>query len=825
MVGMSLYPPNSTESDLASVELGQLRVSSRADLDFMSKAGRAAATTIHSQLQALRPHLLLQHALDIPDFTLNITPVFYTTRTTVTTPEDITGGDTVTYQALSMASRPRIVSFIRDKIVYLGQTRQRFRGLTASVSLSPLSAEEQMGLVRFSDPVDDVCLDDEGEQNMLTSPVASPLSPMASTRHLMMTTIGGPRHIGKSHIMLQVAALFASEPSVIVLYIGSSSDLVLSGSDGDRVKYIQFVEHVVRASTMYPEVTRLADRWYKATRMGTDVGAMGVATTVFMRELSELCAERDIDIVLFLDDFEALADVDPLLAVINIHILIERLGVIVVATSSASALPSSQHNSHQCIVTAALTPDEAMDVFFATHAHLDISDTGLERIFEAAEYHPLDIAQMLAQYENKLASLGNVDEARVIGSLIGDGEFARNLRITQMHLRYLRESLSTAAQTARPVEYGGMSREIISVEQSPQLLRVKSEITRAAFAIFHGLEPKHCLGRDLQFAEPETIVTPNVSYVRCFPPSAAEIMYRAHFSGTSAEEQFQWLFDSTTTKFDVEPRLRLRYFDALLLDSGRIRGSARKLDGGGHDLDIRFAHVVSFAGKRGQRIEPRLCTTFAEASEVVAKYIETLRERAPTYEPVESRKEVRSAGAMLYFPRLGFGESWMPADVQSRSHYDGSIMAAVVRVDRLLDDKAEWGSAEFEVTWISNDPLSPATTRSVGNEPGLMSKGDPDAAPESAVKPPPKDIADLDAIYGVGGSWSAKSLRIFRDLQPPTDHTATRMLAIAADKRFAEIASGDVARVLGSSTGAGRMSAIGASALGHRVYSQMTSHI
>ncbi|KAJ2823413.1 hypothetical protein FBU31_004288, partial [Coemansia sp. 'formosensis'] len=680
---MPKYPPNTTgcDDDIDSVELDKLTISAISDieLDFMSKAARAAAITIHSQLQALRPYLLLQHALDVPNFTLGISSAFHVVRTTVAVTDDV-GGDTVTYQSLSMASRPRIVSFIRDKIVYLGQTRRKFVGLSASITTNPLSPEEQMALVRFSDPVSEISLDDEGVQSLSSTGSVNSVT----ADRLDLIVLSGPRHIGKSHIMLQVAALFTSEPAVVVFYIGACSDLLLNGSDSDRAKYIQFVEHVVCACVAYPDVSRVADRWYKATRMATDLGAMGVAMTVFMRELSDLCAERGITIVMFLDEYEAALDIDPLLAVVNIRFLIERLGVVVLGTSSTSdsansSTHSGKHSCHQCTVTAALRPEEAMDVFLATHGHLDISDAGLERIFEAAEYHPLDIVRTLSQYENKQALLGDV-EAKVLTSLISDLVFSRNLRISQMHLRYLRDTLLAKAHTTdEPLVREGLAREVISVDESPQLLRAKREVTRAVFAIFHGLDARHCSARDLQFAEPDDSPTPTAN-VRCFPPAAAEIMYRAHFAGSSAEEQFQWLFGQVRTKFDVEPRVRLRYFDTLLLESGRLRGNARRLDkaiGAMWDVDIRFANVTSFTGMRGQRIEPRLCMTFAQAADVVSKYIEVQQARPPTYEPVESHREMRSAGAMLYFPRLGFNEPWMPADVRSSSHYEGSFMAAV----------------------------------------------------------------------------------------------------------------------------------------------------
>ncbi|KAJ2755211.1 hypothetical protein GGI19_001835 [Coemansia pectinata] len=852
---MPLHPPNTTgDDDIDSVELCPFTTPAIGDiaLDFMSKAARAAAVTIHSQLQELRPYLLLQHALDIPDFTLNISPVFHVVRTTVATTEDV-DGDTVTYQSLSMASRPKIVSFIRDKIVYLGQTRRRFVGLSPSITLSPLSPEEQAGLVRFSDPVNEISLDDEGMQNLPPSCYTASTNP-AMTDRLELIILSGPRHIGKSHIMLQVAALFTSETAVIVLYVGACSDLVLCGADSDRAKYIQFIEHVVCACAAYPDVSRVVDRWYRATRMGTDLSAMGVATTVFMRELSDMCAERNITIVLFLDEYDAVLDIDPLHAVVNIRILIERLGIVVVATSSTSdsVYSSSQSNStkhlcHQCTVTAALQPEEAMDVFLATHGHLDISDAGLERIFEAAEYHPLDIVRTLSQYENKRALLGNVEEAQVLTSLISDALFTRNLRISQMHLRYLRDTLIAKAQDAGDLKHDGMAREVISVDQSPQLLRIKREIVRAVFAIFHGLDAKHCSARDLQFAEPDASPTPaTTTNVRCFPPAAAEIMYQAHFSGSSAEEQFQWLFDKVRTKFDVEPRVRLRYFDTLVLESGSLRGSARRLDkanGGMLDVDIRFVHMVSFTGKRGQRVEPRLCTTFAQAADAVAKFIEVQQTKPPTYEPVKSHREIRSSGAMLYFPRLGFNEPWMPPDVRSNSHYEGSFMAAVVRVDRLLDGKVEWGSSGFEVTWVANDPLSPVTTArgssSVsGSGSGSDSKPGSKAAPEAIAVVssvgPPKDITDFDTTFGVGGSWAAKALRIFPEIQrlcveqqKAGNLSKIRILAVTANERYNEIISGDLARVLGNDKAEGirNTSVIGISSLGQRVYSQLLAHI
>ncbi|KAJ2019254.1 hypothetical protein GGI03_000087 [Coemansia sp. RSA 2337] len=836
-VGMPLHPPN-TSGDVDFVELCPFTtpaIVGDIELDFMAKAARAAAITIHSQLQELRPYLLLQHALDIPDFTLNISSAFHVVCTTVATTDNVVDGDTVTYQSLSMASRPKIVSFIRDKIVYLGQTRRRFVGVSANTTLNYLSPVEQAELVRFSDPVNEISLDEEGIQNL--PPSCSTIINPAMADRLELIIISGPRQIGKSHIMLQVAALFASEPSVVVLYVGACGDLVLNGGDSDRAKYIQFIEHVVCACAAYPDVSRVADRWYRATRMGTDLGSMGVATTVFMRELSDMCAERNITIILFLDEYESVIDIDPLLAVVNIRILIERLGIVVVATSSTSdsAFSSShtnpiRHFCHQCTVTAVLQREEAMNVFLATYGHLDISDTGLERIFEAVEYHPLDIVRTLSQYENKRALLGNVDESIVLGSLISDALFTRNLRISQMHLRYLRDTLIAKAR-GKELKHDGMAREVISVEQSPQLLKVKREIMRAVFAIYHGLDTKHCSARDLQFAEPDASPMANV---RCFPAAAAEIMYQAHFSGCSADEQFQWLFDKVRTKFDVEPRVRLRYFDTLVLESGHIRGAAHRLDkSSGGMLDIRFVHLASFTGNAGQRVEPRLCMTFAQAAEVVAKFVKVQQAKPPTYEPVSSHREIRSSGAMLYFPRLGFNEPWMPADVRSNSHYEGSFMVAVVRVDRLLDDKVEWGTSEFEVTWVANDPLSPSIGQnSSGSGSQPVGKQVPELFAFASNVGPPKDMTDFDSTFGVGGSWAAKALRIFPEIQRLCaeqlgNMSKVRILAVTADERYNEIVTGDLARVLGSDKADGirDTSVMGISSLGQQVYSQLLAHI
>ncbi|KAJ2637838.1 hypothetical protein GGF44_002887, partial [Coemansia sp. RSA 1694] len=841
----------------------------------MSKVARASAITKHSQLQLLRPLLLQQHALDIPDFTLSISPAFHTVRTTVSAAEtaaiddaDDDGGDTVSYQSLSMATRPRIVACIRDKLVYLGQTRRRFAGLAANVNVgsSPAFTSE----VRFSDPVSKLRLGDEGMLHLAPQttepPTTSPSSSAADRLEPMMIT--GPRHIGKSHIMLQVAALFASETAVAVLYVGMCSELVLSSTDSDRVKYIQFIEHAVCTFVAYPEASQVADRWYRATRMGTDLSAMGRATSVFMRELSELCALRGITMMVFLDEYEALLDLDPLLAVINIRSLIERLGIVVVASTSTLPLPSMNlHYHHQCILTATLAPEEAMNVFVATYADLDLSDAGLERLFEAVEFHPVDIVRMLSQYENKRALLRGAEEDDVLRSLICDTLMTRNLRISQMHLRYLRNTLASQIHhgTADDVlEYEGVGRELVSVDKSPHLLRIKREIACAVFAIYHGLDTKHCSARDLQFAEPEANPTPTTptttttatttnatttlqhrrplttSVVRCFPPAAAEIMYNAHFASQTVEEQFKWLFDQARTKFDVEPRVRLRYFDALLLESGRLssktilslpKTSTVSGNRGGAQIstvDIRFMHVASFTGSRGQRVEPRLCTVFEQAVDAVAEYIEAAAamhgtRSGPRYEPVASRPTIESVGAMLYFPRLGFNESWMPAEVRANSHNEGSFMAVIVRVDRLKKEEdsnvLEWGSSEFQVTWIANDPLcslsssssssgveavgsagvTAATTRNKEQAPANTTGVSLESISNAG---PPKDVADPDATFGIGGSWTAKALKILPHIQQMVsarkagDVVSMGMLAVTTDERYAEIAEGDVARIL-----------------------------
>ncbi|KAJ2819073.1 hypothetical protein FBU31_005659 [Coemansia sp. 'formosensis'] len=159
-------------------------------------------------------------------------------------------------------------------------------------------------------------------------------------------------------------------------------------------------------------------------------------------------------------------------------------------------------------------------------------------------------------------------------------------------------------------------------------------------------------------------------------------------------------------------------------------------------------------------------------------------------------------------------------------------MAAVVRVDRLSSDKVEWGSSEFEVTWVANDPLSPSTIsggETAGTRP--VGKVAPDATASGSMAPP-KDVRDFDAIFGVGGSWAAKSLRIFPEIhrmckeQQTGDVSRIQMLAVTTDDRYAVIVNGDTARVLGSKAeGIRNMSVIGTMSLGHHIYSEMLAHI
>ncbi|KAJ2745356.1 hypothetical protein GGI20_002242 [Coemansia sp. BCRC 34301] len=723
-------------------------------LDFMAQAGRAAAATKQQQLQLVRPYLLEQHAVDIPDFTLSISAGFHTVHS-------ISASSQEPYQSLSMGTRPRIVGLIRDRIVYLGQTRRRFPGLVSRLGASEEGEGED---IRFSDG------------GLDAAAAAGHQQQTGWTDSLDVIMISGPRHIGKSHVMLQVAALFASEPSgaAAVLYVGSCSALLLDTSDDDRAKYLAFVEYVVCALIAYPEIARLADAWYAATGMGTELGPMSLATSRFMRGVGEVFGRHKATLLLFLDEYEKLTD--PIHAIINVQSLIHRLGVIVVASTSTPVEPVDSH--HKCMMAASMTRPEAMSAFVATHGHLEISDDGLARVFEAAEYHPLDIVRTLAYYADKQSNNGA--EAVILRSAISDMQLTRDLRITQMHLEFVRRALGQGQEGG---EREGPSNELVSVDGSPGLLRIKREIRRAAFAAYHGLDAKHCVARDLQFADPSSAHS-----VRCFPPSSASAVYQAHFAGQSAAEQFAWALHGSI--MGAEPPVMLRFFDALLLESGRIRCTARSAGRAASHVDLRFTHLPSFESLRGQRVEPRACPTLADAASAVAEYAAVLRARDPAFQPMAAAPVVRSAGAMLCFPRLCFAEPRMPGDVRGASR-DGSLMACVVRVDRLAAAAGEWAGCEIEVTWIAADPLS-ATPLARRHAKGAGAAG---AGGGELLLAQPKDVA---APAEVGGCWALRALKIMPDLQAmvPAGIVSLGMLAITTGERHSELLQSDAWRAL-----------------------------
>ncbi|KAJ2472071.1 hypothetical protein GGI02_001840 [Coemansia sp. RSA 2322] len=680
---------------------------------------KSATAAMYRRLRAMDEHLLQDHAIAIPDISLEgLSPaVFNTEVSTVYTDED----EQVTFQSVCVATRPHLVAQVRDTVIAVGQTRQKFRGITPPVTNS---ASLVGSVVRLGN--------DSNTKQVAGSDIL---------------LISGVRHIGKSHVMFQVAALLlATEPShVAVLYVSTGSSLVLNGDDDDELKHWQFVDHAVRAFVPHDDLAApLAAQWRQ------DVGGgqvLATATAEFVDRVSDASAQKDITIVLFIDEYEALHSASQ--TVLDVHKAAGTWTVVTSVSDTAKFSLSgtrSEYSHLQCTLPAAgLRREEAesLALIYNSTDYPVIGKAGLELLFAAAEFHPLDIARALA-------GIGETDME--VGDLISDMRLARDLRVTELHARFVQAAMDHALENSpqqEAVVRTGDCGELISVEQTAALRRIKREIQRAVFAIYHSVTFSHgsLSSQDPQFT----------SGVECFPLAAAELLYRFHFPpGASVDDQFGWLFDSVVaqSKYDVEPSIRLRYFDLLLLES-------RRLPGIGGRPDVRFTHVPVFSDLEGRRVEPAQCRTFAEAGAAVHAYCDAV---ASTN---------RTCAAMLHFPRLGLQEPWMSAETRARSHFAGSFMALVP------------APSPTAVVWVAVDPLHSASSQipsSQTTESRALRTKAAEPSDHTAARAP-KDTEDYDTLFGSGASWSAKALALLPDVQRHSGLPGSRMVALAADTR------------------------------------------
>ncbi|KAJ2732278.1 hypothetical protein H4R23_002873 [Coemansia sp. Cherry 401B] len=704
----------------------------------------------------------------------------------------------VACQAVLLALRPQFVWAIRERIVYTGQTKSQgdfkwFSAIPEILHLPKVPAELSDEL-QIVDPVEEISAD------RMSAGVRGG-DPSNSVEKFFVV---GPRHVGKSHVMFELAALMACDPGVVVVYIGDCGELLRNGKGSSlREKYIKFIEHMVSSFCQHSFVNKLVDRWYGSTGMGAEELAMRGATRVFLRRLSDECQEHGITMVVFLDRCEEFMRAKEFEAIVTADELQHTYKAVVVATSSdpvkldmRSVLPS-----YQCVVSGPMSLTDASNMCINSVRRLDITEQEMAALADGVERHALDVVGVVQKFEGHLGRLADrrLESAKLADSqgltmeqqrrqlaitrAIAEQRQSRASRLAQMHLRFMHESfVRRAAQVdAGGIRRTGMGQNIIDTS-SPELKLVEQEIKRCAFILYHELELKPGARRDPHFMVPESSASSTKSIrgpalsqasTRCHPPAARIAMYHIHFRGR-VREQFAWLFESQN-RFDVETPIRQRYFDLLVLESGSLRGRTSNplQDSADTPVSIDF----TFVGQPDDGFEfgfkdPRDCTTFADAIGVVSHHIQQARHTEPAYLPRTGQTELEQT-IMLYFPRLELNEEWMGA-AQAETHFRGSYMVAIRRVDAFAlgasDRLCGYSGCRFDVTWIASDPIHVKTAACQAEQaarvpPGKRGRDDAPLAPQ---EPMLRDTVDFDGKFGSEQSWSAKAVRLFPHIRRET---------------------------------------------------------
>ncbi|KAJ1753513.1 hypothetical protein LPJ79_000372 [Coemansia sp. RSA 1821] len=791
-------------------------------LDIVMQQERLLFAVKLHRTHELLPYLKGQFTLYIPDFMLAKPPEFRRELFKINPPLELRSmlgsQKPVVCQAIFVVLRPQLALPIREKIIHVCQSKaldkyKRFSKL-GDVQFDPKATAIVDGTLKFSDPESEFDVTYRGFDVGFTN----------SADDIKPFVICGPRHLGKSHVMLHVAALMTCDPGVVVIYIGDCRELCLSDKDNDISKYVRFIEHMVCSFRNYAFITTLADKWYANTNMGTNWHKMQSETSNFMLKVSDHCQQNEITVVYFLDHCEEYLDANPFDTVVYMRDL-ERIygGVVVLNLSDCKHYRSCGFSmSYQCTISGVLNPVEAKSMCINSIKRLHITDTELETMLASTQYHPLDTVSVMQKFENYLADIGSSEEDaqhhrnKALGYAIADQEQSRRARVAQMHVRFVEDMIAkgTLEQGAKHIQRVGMCQRDIDTS-TPEIHEIKREIMQCAFALYHDIELKPGSLRDIQFIVHQSPndrehgsqrardkSTSSRNNPLCLPPIAREIMYNVHFRGT-VEEQFGWLF-SSKNRFDVDESIRLRYFDNLLLESGKIHGLACNLRQEKCDFSLSFDFIRGKSdGVELGPVEPRECRTFEEAIDVLNHYIEVSKKLGPEYLPRGSESRLESS-IMLYFPNLAFTEEWMDSSIREATHFHGSFMAAVTRID-LFDSAARGDSKEykgkgcqFNVTWISSDPIYISASREAQERQQLqlqqmhaMSIKKDQADEPMDIEEVPRDITDNDLKYGSERSWTAKAIRLFPHIQKKTKELDTvdkvGLLAVTASQRCSSL--------------------------------------
>ncbi|KAJ2448436.1 hypothetical protein EV183_005440 [Coemansia sp. RSA 2336] len=788
-------------------------------LDIVMQQERLLFAVKLHRTHELLPYLKGQFALYIPDFILAKPLEFRRELFKITPPPELIAAlgpsKPVACQAIFVVLRPQLALPIREKIIHVCRSKvqdghTRFSKL-GHVQFDPTAAAMADGTLKFSDPECEFDITYRTMGMSLTDP-ADDIRPFV---------ICGPRHLGKSHVMLHIAALMICDPGVVVIYIGDCQELCLEDKESDASKYVRFIEHMAGSFSDHQSIGGLVDKWYTSTNMGTNWHKMRSATSNFMQELSMHCQQNEITMVYFLDHCEEYLHANPFDTVVYMKDLDQTYGgVVVLSLSDYKHYSSSEFSmSYQCTISGVLNPVEAKSMCINSIKRLRITDAEQGALLASSQFHPLDTVGVMQKFENYLEDVGSYEKdaqshrSKALGYAVAEQEQSRRARVTQMHMRFVEDMVAQGAlnQDIKHIERVSMCQRDIDTS-TPEIHEIKREIMQCVFSLYHDIELKPGSLRDFQFVvhqspsdrehesrQARDKSTSSRNNPLCLPPAAREIMYNVYFRGT-VKEQFGLLLGSKSW-FEVDESIRLRYFDNLLLESGKIHGVKRNLRQEECDFSLAFDFVRGKGdGVELGPVEPRECKTFGEAIDVINHYIEASKHLDPEFLPRGNESRAESS-IMLYFPNLAFAEEWMDSSIRTVTHYHGSFMAAVTRID--LFDLAsggrskEYKGCQFNVTWISSDPTYIAAIRETQARQQQLQQAHAMSVKKDQADEPvhidkvPRDMVDNDAKYGAEQSWTAKAIRLFPQIQKKTKDLGTvdtvGLLAISASQRNSKL--------------------------------------
>ncbi|KAJ1882971.1 hypothetical protein H4R99_001201 [Coemansia sp. RSA 1722] len=759
------------------------------------------------------------HTLGVPDIMLNASTCFKHSATSVAS-SSLLGTKylndvppQLTYQLVSLATRPLIVKALRLRILSMGQGKKlgdnlRFNQLK-HVQFDDKAARKHLK-IQFIEPSID-------HHNKLSSKVGDPASIVDPF------IITGPRHIGKSHIMFNLAARMAADPGVVVMYISNASDLLVRKKDDKQRMFTQFVEYIACAFCEYDEINNVVSKWYAATEMGHAENKMPGATRVFLQNVHELCKnyqgnghqskrQKGITPIIFIDRYELLANANPSDCIVTVMDLAYTYGFQVVLSTSDPVSYRMQPQSYivQCVISTPLSVKEARGLAVAVAGQLKISKQEMNRILHAADYHPIDIAGIL-QNCMKYTTL----TPEIVKDNIYEYRFHRQERLAAMHADFMRKVLDVnlGALEINQIRTVCAARKIIDSD-IPKLVCKHREILRTIFMLYHRID--FC---------PGTIYDPNFvikdpsnerkkahnNGIRCMPYAAIQAMYEYHF-GHSVEEQFSWLLNQAVYHHDINQSIRSRYFDLLLLEVEQLNLTlTNPLNNYEWTETLNFRAMTShtYFNIDEDYGDPEDCMYFTDAVNYVANYIALDKEIRPS----PHRIPVLCMSLLIYFPNLTFlnkpqtdshtEDNWIDQELSANTSFSGTFMACVTRYNDFSNNAYQ--GCEYDVLWIACDPLTAVSSSEIVRS-NAINRVYKNVQLQTAIRQAEhqrmelekhissKDMSDYDADFGFAESWSAKAFRVFPALRkrcidkiPNKLLKSVKMLALAETKRAAGI--------------------------------------